>query len=390
MNYLIIGNGIAGVEAAQTIRRNDSDSTITIISQSKHLHYYRPRIIEYLANKVSLDQITIYKDDFYIKNNINNILDTKIVSIEPDSKQVIDSNGNSYTYDKLLMATGSAPFVPPIEGVETQGIFTLKGASDADNILSYCENISDVIVIGGGLLGLETANSLSSIGKNVTVIELAKWLLPRQLDKEGGDILQEILMKKGILFQTDASVSQISSENNKVTGITLKSGKEINGNVIIISAGIKPEVHKPLFSIFESNRGIKVSDTLATSIRDIYAAGDLVEHNGIVYGLWDASKEQGKIAGLNMCGINTQYVGTTMASQLKITGIDLYSAGNIYESDAKNYVLKDKESYLKFLIKDEQPVGAIVLGKKDAIKLARNVMNKKNHHDDFIKLFSIK
>ncbi len=387
MKYIIIGNGIAGIEAAQAIRKSDDEGDVTIIAKSKYPHYFRPRLIEYLAGKVTLEQIRIFKEDFYEKNRIENILDTKIVSIDRDTSSVVDENGKKYFYDRLLIATGGVPFVPPIKGVNTKGAFTLRGITDSDKILDYCKNLDDIVVVGGGLLGLETAHSLALLGKKVSVIEVAPSLLPRQLDMNGGSILKKILEERGMVFYAGESVSTIVEEKGSIKSVQLESGKVVDADAVIISAGIRPKVELAENAGLDINRGIVVNDYLQTSIDTIFAAGDNAEYRGNLYGLWFAAKEQGKIAGLNMAGVKTEYRGTVMSSQLKIAGIDLYSAGDIFLEDSEQYVSKKNDSYMKFVVKDDSAAGAVVLGDKEAIKVARKVMEGKLETAEFKKLF---
>ena len=387
MIYLIIGNGVAGVEAAQTIRKNDPDGEISIISSSKNLHYYRPKLIDYLSGEATIEKITIFKPEFYEKKNISNILNTTITSIDPEKKVVCDTNKKSYPYDKLLIATGGKPFVPPIKGVERKGVFTLRGITDAEKILKYSEKSENIIIIGGGLLGLETASSLYRPGKKITVIEFAEWLLPRQLDKDGGEILKSLLVKKGINFITGDSVASIEGNGESVENIILNSGKKIQAETTVISAGIRSNLDLAEGPGLKVKMGIQVDDLMQTSEKEIYAAGDTVEHNGRCYGLWLASKEQGNIAGLNMSGNRTEYKGSVVSSHLKVTGIDLYSAGEIDSTEGESFVLKDDTSYKKLLMKGEKPSGIIALGDKDASKMAQKVMQGKADPEEFKKLF---
>jgi len=387
MKYIIIGNGIAGIEAAQAIRKNDDEGDITIITKSKYPHYFRPRLVEYLAGKVTLEQISIFKEDFYEKNRIENIYDTRIVSIDAGDSSLVDENGKKYFYDRLLIATGGVPFVPPIKGVNHKGAFTLRGITDSDKILEYCKDLDHIAVVGGGLLGLETANSLALLGKKVSVIELASSLLPRQLDADGGNILKGMLEEKGMVFYTGESVSTIIEEKGNVKSVVLESGQVVDADAVIISSGIRPKFELAEKAGLKTDRGIIVNDYLQTSVDTIFAAGDTAEYRGVVYGLWFAAKEQGKAAGLNMAGVKTEYTGTVMSSQLKITGIDLYSAGDIFLEDSEQYVSQKSDSYMKFQMKDGRPAGVVVLGDKEAIKSARKVMEGKMDAVEFKKLF---
>lgn len=384
MKYLIIGNGVAGTEAAMAIRKTDAQGDITIISASKRLFYYRPKLIDYIADETTVEKFTLYKEDHYAKNRITNILGTRIVSVDAAGKRVIDAEGKPYEYDRLLLATGADPVKPPIEGASLEGVFTLRGVDDADRITRHCAQQGDIVVIGGGLLGLETANSLRRFAKKITVVEYFGWLLPRQLDREGGDLLRAMLEKKGLSFALADSVSAIRGDG-RVESVTLKSGREVRAGAVIISAGIRGRNDLALSAGAAINKGIVVDDTMRTSVADIYAAGDPVEHNGCLYGIWPAARDQGRTAGLNMAGAQTPYSKTLMANMLKITGIDLYSAGDFNKDDAERYTCTAGDSYKKYLHADK-PVGAIILGDPDAMKVAQKVMEGKLDPSDLMKL----
>lgn len=376
MNYLIIGNGVAGDEASIMIRKNDATADITLISESTNYFYYKPKLINYLANDISLNKFTIHDKAFYEKLNIKNIPGTKITKINPDKNIVIAEDKTEYEYDKLLLATGSSAFIPPIKGVNKNGIFTIREVEDCDNILEYIKDKNNIIVVGGGLLGLETANSLRSLAKKVTVIEYFSTLLPRQLDNDGANLLKKILEEKGLNFILAGVVETIEGKD-KVEKVILKSGREIKADAVIISAGIRGRIELAKDIGIEINKGIVVNDFMHTSAENIYCAGDSVEHNGKLYGIWNASKEQGKIAGLNMVGIKTQYNGTLFSNILKVTGIDLYSAGNFNSKNGKILISKNENEYLKFIIKNNQLIGAIVLGNANAVKIASKVFEGK-------------
>ncbi len=388
MNYLIIGNGIAGTEAAVTIRKNDSEGDITIVSESNHLFYYRPALIEYLSDKTTVEKITLYKEDFYRKNSITCLLGTKIVKIAPGEKAVYDTAGKKYAYDRLLIATGALPSLPPFAGSDLKGVFTLRGITDADGIKSYCKNAEEIVVMGGGLLGLETASSLASTGNKVTVIEFFEWLLPRQLDREGGKILQGMLEERGLRFVLGDSVDSVTG-NGAVESVKLKSGREIKAGAVIVSAGIKGRSELAVDAGLTVNKGIVVDDYLRTSAEDIYAAGDPVEHAGCLYGIYPAARDQGRIAGLNMAGVKTGYMKTMMSNVLKVSGIDLYSAGDFNAADAQAHTCSIDSGYTKFLIRDN-PIAAIVLGDASAVKIAQKVMEGKAHPDELIQVINAK
>jgi nitrite reductase (NADH) large subunit len=375
MRYLIVGNGAAGIEAALNIRKLDSDGEIKIIAQSKNHFYYRPRLIEYLAGDIDFNSLLKYDEKFYQEKNIDIELGLKIVNIDKENKVVECEYGEKFSYDKLLIATGARSFIPTIKGILKVGIFKFRGVSDCDEILSYSETHKDVIIIGAGLLGIEAANSLKKRGKNVTIVEYCDRLLPNQLDKEGSDILRDKLEEKGINFILGDCVEEVHGRAF-VDGLTLRSGKTMPCKVIILSTGIRPRLELAENLGLNTQRGIIVNNKMETNIKDIYAAGDVAEHNGLCYGLWIPSMEQGKIAGINMAGEASEYEGSTIETRLKVTGISVFSAGIIGTDEADVYAYKDDIVYRKFFVKDGKIIGAFIIGDpRSSLKVSKAINN---------------
>lgn len=388
MHYCIIGNGVAGTEAALAIRSQDSSSAITIITQSAYHMYYRPRLIEYLAGDIKPENLYIYKPATYDEKHIEVLFKTKVIDIDTKNKYITLHHGSKIKYDKLCIATGATPSMPSIPGTTLQGVFSVRTIDDADAIINHINNTPDkkVAVIGGGLLGLETAYSLSRRGCSVTVIEFFDRLLPRQLDTDGAAIVKKLLEQKGLQFVLGDSVTEIVGDSS-AQKVICKSGKQLEASTVIFSMGIKPEISLAKNAGIVVNRGIIIDNYLQTSEPDIFAAGDPTEYNGICYGIWPAAREQGKLAGLNMAGVRQEYKGTLLSVLLKITGIDLYSAGDFNKEGTKSVVHKTDSIYVKFLYNDVDPVAAIVIGDMNIIKLARNVMEKKAEIKELVKLF---
>lgn len=386
MRYLIIGNGVAGIEAALAIRKNDPFGKLAIISESKHLFYYRPKLIDYLAGEVTLDQFTIYKNEFYEKKNLKNILGTKIVKIIPDENTAVSENGTEYEYDKLLIATGADCFMPPINGLDKRGVFAFRGVRDADNIKEFCKDVTDLVVIGGGLLGLETAYSSRRLGKRVIVLEVFDRLLPRQLDNKAAALLRSLLEKRGLSFVLPAIVVAIQGEN-KVENVVLKSGEKIKASAVIVCTGIRGRDALAKGADIKIEKGIVVNDYMQTSIENIYCAGDPAEHHGQLYGLWPVAKQQGEAAGLNMAGVPTQYRGTVSSSALKITGIAVYSAGDFDARDTEVLLSENQDTYRKLVLKNERPIGAIVVGDPETVGAAERVFEGRSAPEEFKKYF---
>jgi nitrite reductase (NADH) large subunit len=364
MKYIIIGNGVAGTTAASNIRKLDSSGEITILTDEALPFYSRVRLIEYLAGEVDERGLVIYKDDWYEKHNIKLSLNTPVSEIDKDKKQVITVSGERLEYDRLLIATGGFSFVPPIAGAEKKGVFTLRNLKDAEELIQYAGEKKNVLLIGGGVLGLEAGNSLRKRRHRITVVEFFPRLLPRQMDPEGADVLKAQMEDMGFTFYLGAKSKEILGKKS-VTGLLLEDGTWIDTDLIIISAGVRPqaELVKPLG--LTVNKGLVVNDRMETGIKDIFAAGDLIEHNERYYGIWPAAQKQGEVAGINMGGGNAGYEGTTMSNVLKVAGIDLAAAGDIdAEGKFETIVHKDKEKYIykKLVIKDNILSGCILYG----------------------------
>lgn len=370
MKYVIIGNGPAGSTAAREIRKNDNEGSITIISKEKIPFYYRPRLPEVISGKASEQDIIIIKDEWYKENKIDLKLKQEVAAIIVDEKKIILKDGESIDYDKLLIATGSIANKIPIPGIDGEHIFTLRTIDDALILNSIAKHKNNIGVIGGGLLGLEAAYSLAAVRKStVTVIEYFDRLLPRQLDKEGADILQLILEKKGLNFMLGAATTNISNKGDKNI-IEIKDGRVVEVDFLLVSTGIKIEKALAEKSGITSNKGIITNNRMETNKHDIYAAGDCAEHNGRIYGLWPAAMEQGGIAGKVMAGKEGIYNGTIPSTELKVAGINLVSMGEILseipsnEEEKIEYKKINKSSgiYKNMFVQNGIIKGAILIG----------------------------
>mgnify|MGYP003591240915 CR=1 FL=1 len=385
MRYLIIGNGAAGADAALTVRQCDPEGEILLVAESAHPHYYRPKLIDYLAEDIPPEKLYILKNEAFAAKNIAVRLSSRVSAIDPAGKRIVMDGGETISYDRLLLATGSFPFMPPIQGLPVAGVFSLRTIEDADRIKLWCRGKKNIIISGAGLLGLETANALRSVCENITVIETAPYLLSRQLDADGAGLLREILEKKGLSFVFDDCISSVSGADG-IESVTLKSGRTLKTDALIISAGVRPNADLASKAGLAVERGIVIDRFMRTSNPDIFAAGDCAEFEGNVCGLWTVAKEQGKIAGSNMAGKAVEYKGSVPSTMLKVTGVDVYSAGDYMGLSSWSMLKLEDSRYLKAVYDDETPVGAIVVGDADAVKVAQKVMAGKAPLSDFIQL----
>lgn len=378
-NYLVIGNGVAGTTAAEHIRRLDSEGNITIATEENIPFYYRIRLNEYVSGDLNEEDLIVKGEDWYKDKRIDLKLSVPITGAEPLEKLVITEDNQRVSYDCLLIATGSHSFVPPIKGSEKRGVFALRSIQDARDISAWAGDIQNVVLIGGGLLGLEAGKALRKLGKQVIVVEFFPRLLPRQLDVYGAKRLQEIMEKMGFSFRLGAKTEEIKGDE-RVSGVALEGGEALPASMVIISAGVRPnlELTEPLG--LDTDKGVMVDGHLRTNQPDIYAAGDVAEFRGMPYGIWPAAMEQGKIAGINMAGGDMIYEGTTMANTLKVVGVDLASAGNIdAENEFKSSVVKDEKVYKKIVIENDQIIGCIMLGDTKGFDKITKAMSEKQN-----------
>jgi nitrite reductase (NADH) large subunit len=378
-NYVIIGNGVAGTTAAENIRKLDKEGNITLITEENLPFYYRTRLNEYISGDIDEQSLIAKNEQWYKDLGIDLILKTRIVDADPLKKVIVTENGQDISYDCLLIAAGSHSFVPPINGSDKKGVFALRSIQDARDISSYANDVEDVVLIGGGLLGLEAGNAIRKLGKTVTIVEFFPRLLPRQLDEAGAGRLQGIMEEMGFSFRLGAKTQEIAGDG-PVDGVLLEGGETLPAKMVIVSAGVRPnmDLAEPLG--LECDKGIKVDEHLNTNRADIFAAGDVAEFRGMPYGIWPAAMEQGKLAGTLMAGGEASYQGTTMANTLKVVGIDLASAGNIdAEGDYESSVVTGEGIYKKIVIENGQIIGCIMLGDtKGFDKITKAISGKKD------------
>jgi nitrite reductase (NADH) large subunit len=376
-NYLIIGNGIAGSTAAENIRKNDKGGNIRIVTDEDLAFYYRTRLNEFISGDITEQGLLAKKQEWYKQTGIELILKTRITGGDSTERIVIAEGNKKFPYDKLLIAAGSRSFIPPIEGSEKRGVFALRHIKDSRDIIKYAGNTEKVVIIGGGLLGLEAGNAFRRLGKDVTIVEFFPRLLPRQLDIEGAKRLQAIMEGMGFSFRLGAKTHEIAG-GDFVDGVHLESGEILSARMVLISAGVRPNMDLALPMSLDADKGIKVDERLRTNQADIYAAGDVAEFKGMPYGIWPAAMEQGKIAGTNMAGGDMVYGGTTMANILKVVGIELASAGDIdAENKRESRVVSDEATYKKIVLDNNRIIGCIMLGDTKGFNKITKAMSEK-------------
>jgi nitrite reductase (NADH) large subunit len=362
--YFIIGNGVAGARAAVKIREADQKGEIRIFTEEAYPFYYRVRFPEYVAGEVTIQNLTIHTKEWYQSKEILIHLEEGITEVNAPKKEVTSQKGKTYAYDLLLMATGGNAFVPPIKGTEKKGVFTLRTMKDAIGMKEFSGGVKQAILVGGGLVGLETGGALLRRGIKVALIEHNPRILPRQMDPDGAKILQGKMESMGFSFFLNSQSEEMIGKET-VEGLRLKDGRTVEGQMVIISAGVKPNIKLAQTMGLETKNGILVNDRLETKIEGLFAAGDVAEHRGRVYGIWPAAQRQGETAGVNMSGGNVLYEGTVVSNTLKVVGIDLTASGDIDAEGKLESVVKsnrEKSIYRKVTFKEDKIVGCILLG----------------------------
>lgn len=359
-DYLIIGNGIAGLAAAEEIRKNDENGKILIVSKEEIPTYWRTRLSALIAKDFDKDDIYVKKEAWYQEKNIEEKLDTEVEKLDLENNKAILSNGEEIEYGKVLLATGARAFVPPIKNVESNGVFAIRSLDDLISFKEYAADKKEVVIIGGGILGLEAAFSVKELGKEVSVIEAADYILNRQLDHELSKNLEKSLNEMGIKTFTGKATEEILVNDGKVSGIKLSNGEEIKADVIMVQAGVRSIIDLAKNSNLEVDRGIIVNDNLQSKKENVYAAGDCAQIGNFTIGLWTASQEMGKIVGRNMTGAKETYEKPKPFSTLMIGNIKVFSAGMTSGEGIEEMKAEKDGNIYKLFKKDGKFVGGIL------------------------------
>jgi nitrite reductase (NADH) large subunit len=385
--YLIVGSGAAGASAAQNLAKADPAAQVILLEDEPYPYYYRPKLWEFLAGELEQPALFYRPTEWYASQNIALRLQTKAAAIRPAEHQVILASGEHLPYDRLLLSTGSCCFVPAIPGATLPGVHVLRTLEDALAIRAHASRSQRAVIIGGGLLGLETARALSALHLEVSVIEMAPYLLPRQLDREGAQFLQARLQSLGLTIHPGARPVAILGET-AATGVRLEDGRSLPGELILFSAGIVPRVELAREAGLNTRQGIVVDQFLQTSSDDIFAAGDAAEFEQRIYGLVNPALEQARIAAQNMAGGQTAvYRGTIPSATLKLLGMELTSLGEATAEGEPLVVLRDLDEsagrYRKLVLRDGILVGAILLNDASSVLPVRQLMASRRNVSGF-------
>lgn len=363
--YVILGNGAAGVSAAEAIRERDETASIIMISEEAVLSYNRPMLTKTLSRSVYAQEIAIHDSDWYQQKNITNILGTRIEKLNTGEKTILLSDGTRVEYDKCIYALGAECFVPPFAGVDKPQVVAIRSIADVEKIRTLMPGIKNTVVIGGGVLGLEAAWEMSKSSK-VTVLEVADKLMVRQLDDTAGFLMGEIIRKAGIEFRINAKITEITGEGT-VTGVKLESEEYFPADLVIISCGIRANTAIASEAGIITERAIVVNEKMETNIPDVYACGDCAEYLGMNYAIWPQALEMGKTAGANAAGEPLSYEPVLAALTFEGMDTSLFAAGDNGRISGKKYrtiEYKDEEAltYEKYYFLNDRLTGVILLG----------------------------
>jgi nitrite reductase (NADH) large subunit len=364
-HLVVIGNGMAGCRAVEELLARDPHRyRVTIFGAEPHVNYNRIMLSPVLAGEKTFDEIVINGHDWYRDNGIELIAGDPVAQIDRAAKTVTSRVGRTLGYDKLLIATGSDPFIIPVPGKDLPGVVGFRDMNDVDAMLAAADKGGDAVVIGGGLLGLEAAHGLSLRGMKVTVLHLMPTLMERQLDEAAGWLLKSALEARGQTILTGADTAEILG-TDAVEGVRLKDGQVIPASLVVMAVGIRPCTALAREAGLEIGRGIKVDDHMVTSDPDVLAVGECVEHAGQVYGLVAPLWEMCRALADGLVEQPSGYRGSVTSTKLKVSGIDVFSAGDFSGGEgAEDIVLRDatRGVYKRVVVKNDRVVGAVLYG----------------------------
>ena len=368
MKLVMVGNGMAGVRTLEELLKIAPDVyDITVFGAEPHANYNRILLSPVLAGEMTVKDIMLNDVDWYEKNGIRLHLGKKVTKIERGARRVVAADGTVESYDRLLLATGSNPFILPVPGKDLEGVITYRDIHDTNAMIAASKKYRHAVVIGGGLLGLEAANGLKLRGMNVTVVHLMEWLMERQLDRTAAQLLQQSLEAKGLQFLLQKQTAEIvGDERGRVRAVRFKDGTEIVADLVVMAVGIRPNTGLAESAGLHCSRGIVVNDTMQTFDPKIYAVGECAAHRGVAYGLVAPLFEMAKVCANHLANFGIgRYAGSVTSTKLKVTGIDLFSAGEFMGgADTEDIVLNDALGgvYKRIVLRENRVVGAVLYG----------------------------
>jgi NADH oxidase (H2O-forming) len=363
--YVILGNGAAGISAAEAIRERNETCSIIMVSNEAVYSYNRPMLTKSLSTLMNAEEIAIHDKDWYKQKNITNLLNTHVEKINAEEKSILFTNGSQLTYDKCIYALGGNCFIPPFAGADNPQVIAIRNIADVEKIRNMMPKIKNTVVIGGGVLGLEAAWEMSKSTK-VTVLEVADKLMVRQLDDGAGLLLGEIIQQAGIQFRVKAKITEITGEK-EVTGVKLENDEFFSADLVIVSCGIRANSTIAKEAGAKTEPAVVVNEKMETNIKDLYACGDCAQYQGVNYAIWPQALEMGKAAGANAAGDVLTYELIPPALTFEGMNTALFAAGDngkIADQNYKTIEYKDEENktYQKYYFLQDRLVGVILIG----------------------------
>ena len=379
--YLILGNGAAGLSAAKAIRERDLTGSIVIASNEPYMTYNRPMLTKSMVAELDAESIAVEEASWYEENQVYQLLGKEVKAIDTKEKEAEFTDGTKLKYTKLIYALGSECFIPPIPGKDKPQVIAIRRMSDIEKIEKLLDAVKNVVVIGGGVLGLEAAWELKKAHKEVTVLELAPQIMGRQLDEAASEMLTAISESNGIKIHTGVQIASIEGEE-AVTGVKLSDGTVFPAELVIVSAGVRANTKVAQTAGVSINRGVVVNAAMETNVENIYACGDCAEYDGINYAIWPQAVEQGKVAGANAAGDKLEY--ETVSAGLSFNGMNtsLYAIGDNGKNPNLLYrtvEFKDmgRKQYEKYYFLNNRLCGVILIGDTSKMAWAAEAIEKK-------------
>jgi nitrite reductase [NAD(P)H] large subunit len=362
---VIVGNGMAAARLVdELVKSSLGRYAIAVIGEEPRLAYNRVLLSSVLAGETASHEIELRPASWWRERGVTLKYGSRATEIDVGRRELKIENDESIEFSKLVLATGSTPLRLNVPGAHLSGVNTFRDTRDVDLLLTLAAQKKRVVVVGGGLLGLEAAYGLAKAGAPVTLVHLMDRLMERQLDAPAAQLLKSLVERKGINILLNASTARILGENT-VEGVELEDGKRIDADAVIFAAGIRPNVALAKEAGLAVNRGVVVDDVMQTSAEGIFALGECAEHRGICYGLVEPAYEQGRVLARHLAGRDAAYPGSVVATNLKVSGVAVFSAGDFMGAEgSESIVLSDarRGAYKKLVIADGRLTGAVLIG----------------------------
>ncbi|MEM2142656.1 MAG: FAD-dependent oxidoreductase [Candidatus Thorarchaeota archaeon] len=376
----VVGNGVCAITAITEMRKRGGNARIDVFSDEGYGYYPRPRLIDYIAGRVTEKSAVQYGPDWYESQGVTLMLNSRVSRVNPSLGSIETDSGGSFAgYDHVLLACGSKPFVPPIKGADSPGVYTLRTLADAVRLRATLESSERPLIVGGGILGVELAAAMKEIGKDPLVVTNISQLLPAQLDASASEILAARLKRMGIGLIMDYACVELVRTSDSIV-LRSSAGQEVPGDLVVIATGVRPDTDLARSAGIDVGRGIRVNAYMQTSSPRVFAAGDCIEWKGVALGIIPVALDTAKVAVRNMLEMGSvSYTGTVPSNTLQVTGIDLTSIG-VFNGQPPDYDViavsdPERETYFKAVVKGGTVVGGIAFGDRKVALRLRQLVN---------------